>query len=298
MSKYRSVQVSFWQDAFVLDLTPEEKYFYIYLMTNSKASQIGIYELPKRIIETETGYNRETVEKLLKRFMEYNKIQYDDSTNEIFIINWARYNWNNSPKVVSRVIQELGLVKNKDFSKRYIEQALEMNTNKQFSEYGYGIDTVSIDYAYKEKEKEKEKEKKKENNKENEKHSSISDNQNKDFEQSHVVSLDDEFAQVVRFINENIQPITPYIGQTIEYLLKDMPACLVIEALKIAIQTNAKNKFKYAEAILKSWSDQLVKTLDDVKKLNNVSVNKGGKSHEVIGEVNKPTKTYSDGLNF
>ncbi|MDX1806780.1 MAG: DNA replication protein DnaD, partial [Paenisporosarcina sp.] len=45
MSKYRSVQVSFWQDAFVLDLTPEEKYFYIYLMTNSKANQIGIYEL-------------------------------------------------------------------------------------------------------------------------------------------------------------------------------------------------------------------------------------------------------------
>jgi hypothetical protein len=62
---YRQVHVDFWQDGFVLDLTPEEKYFFLYLMTNSKTTQSGIYELPKRIIETETGYNRETVEKLL-----------------------------------------------------------------------------------------------------------------------------------------------------------------------------------------------------------------------------------------
>jgi len=42
MSKYRQVQVGYWQDGFVLELTLEEKYFYIYLMTNSKVSQIGI----------------------------------------------------------------------------------------------------------------------------------------------------------------------------------------------------------------------------------------------------------------
>ncbi|TKI91171.1 replication protein, partial [Bacillus wiedmannii] len=38
MAVYRPVHVSFWQDSFVLDLTPEEKYFYLYLMTNSKTS--------------------------------------------------------------------------------------------------------------------------------------------------------------------------------------------------------------------------------------------------------------------
>ena len=50
MAVYRNVHIEFWQDGFILDLTPEEKYFYIYLMTNSKTSQCGIYELPKRII--------------------------------------------------------------------------------------------------------------------------------------------------------------------------------------------------------------------------------------------------------
>jgi len=48
MAIYRPVQVSYWQDAFVLDLTP---------MTNSKTSQSGIYELPLRVIEMDTGYN-------------------------------------------------------------------------------------------------------------------------------------------------------------------------------------------------------------------------------------------------
>ncbi len=266
MSKYRSVQVSFWQDAFVLDLTPEEKYFYIYLMTNSKANQIGIYELPKRIIETETGYNRETVDKLLKRFIEYYKVEYDDLSKELFLVNWARYNWNNSPKVIARVIQELGLVKNKSYSERYINLALEFNTNKQFAEYGYGIHTVSIDYGYKEKEKEKNKEKNKE--KENKQQTSITNTNNNDCSKNDVVSLDDDFKSIVNFVNNNIQPVTPHIGETINYWLNDMSADVVLEALKLSIEANARAKIKYTESILKNWSDQLVKTLDDVKKLN------------------------------
>lgn len=80
MAKYRQVHTTFWDDAFVLDLTPEEKYFYLYLMTNNKTTQCGIYELPKRVIEMHTGYNRETVDKLLQRFVDYEKIIYNDKT--------------------------------------------------------------------------------------------------------------------------------------------------------------------------------------------------------------------------
>ena len=52
-------------------------------MTNSKTSQCGIYELSYRVIELETGYNRETVEKLLNRFVEYGKIKYSKNTKEL-----------------------------------------------------------------------------------------------------------------------------------------------------------------------------------------------------------------------
>jgi hypothetical protein len=68
MAIYRCVRTSFWQDDFVLELTPEEKYFYIYLMTNFKTTQCGIFKLAKKIVETEIGYNRETIEKLIKIF--------------------------------------------------------------------------------------------------------------------------------------------------------------------------------------------------------------------------------------
>ncbi|MCT1575667.1 conserved phage C-terminal domain-containing protein [Oceanobacillus kimchii] len=136
MAKYRQVHVEFWQDGFVLDLTPEEKYFYLYLMTNSKTSQCGIYELPKRIMETETGYNRETVDKLIHRFEEYGKISYHEPTREIMILNWTKFNWINSPKVTSLIKKELENVKYQGFVQLFITKC---------KEYGYGIDTVGID---------------------------------------------------------------------------------------------------------------------------------------------------------
>lgn len=123
MSKHRFVHVSFWQDSFVLDLSPEEKYFYLYLMTNSKTSQIGIYELPKRVVELETGYNRETVDKLLNRFIDYGKIRYNDGTKEIMIINWVKHNWNSSPNVLKHIAAALKEVKHEPFIEEYLNQA-------------------------------------------------------------------------------------------------------------------------------------------------------------------------------
>lgn len=50
MAKYRAIQVDFWEDGFVLDLTPEEKYFYLYLLSNSRTTQCGC----KRISSNKT----------------------------------------------------------------------------------------------------------------------------------------------------------------------------------------------------------------------------------------------------
>ena len=35
MTITKKIQVKFWQDDFVLELTPEERYFYMYLVTNT-----------------------------------------------------------------------------------------------------------------------------------------------------------------------------------------------------------------------------------------------------------------------
>ena len=125
MSIYRHVHINYWQDAFILDLTPEEKYFYVYLLTNSKTKQCGIYELPIRIIETETGYNRETIDKLLNRFEEYGKIVYDKATKEIYLKNWSKHNKITSFKVKKCVEKELSKVKSKELINLFLEQALK-----------------------------------------------------------------------------------------------------------------------------------------------------------------------------
>lgn len=113
MAIYRQLHTSFWQDSFVLSLTPEQKFFFIYLLTNSKTKQCGIYELPIRVAEMETGYNRETIEKLIINFINDGKIVYDWATSEVAIKNWLKYNPDNNPKIRQCIEKELKSVKNK-----------------------------------------------------------------------------------------------------------------------------------------------------------------------------------------
>lgn len=112
MAVYRQIQITYWQDRFILGLTPEEKFFYVYLLTNSKTKQCGIYELPIKIIEIETGYNRETVLKLLQRFIEHKKIKYDWENEEIFLLNWVKHNPVSNENIEKCVIKELQDVHN------------------------------------------------------------------------------------------------------------------------------------------------------------------------------------------
>jgi hypothetical protein len=147
MAVYRTIHISFWQDPFILELTPEEKYFYIYLMTNSKTNQLGCYEISKKVIEMETGYNNETVDKLINRFIDYRKILYCRDTKEMFLLNWYKYSWSKSPKVETCIKKELSNVKNQEF--------IQILTSL-FIDYGYSIDSLGIK---KEETKEKEEEK-------------------------------------------------------------------------------------------------------------------------------------------
>ena len=246
MTKYRQVQVSFWQDHFVLDLTPEEKYFYLYLMTNPKANQIGIYELPLKMMELETGYNRETVEKLLTRFEEYGKIQYSNVTKEVILLNWVKHNWNTSIKVITRVSQELEKVKSKDFVNLYIEQAEKVETDKSKLQTLYRIDTVSesgkhsdIPYGYKEKEKEKDKE----------------NDKDKDKESVGVV-----FEKYSEF---GFGSLNGYIAEQINQWLEKLPADVVVKALEVATNNN-KRTMSYVNGILKNWDNEGLNTVDKV----------------------------------
>ena len=245
MAVYRHIHIDYWQDGFVLDLTPEEKYFYIYLMTNSKTSQCGIYELPKRIIETETGYNRETVDKLLNRFIDYKKIVYCEETREVFLMNWIKHNKIVSPKVKKCVYEELKKIKSMDMVNLFFKQCegYGYTLDKSEIKINMGMDRVSIpipevennfEYGYGENEKEKEEE-----------------------PTYSVGRFKKLYEQNIGLINGIVAEWLFEISELIDYELFK-------RAIEIATDKGKCNK-GYVAGIIKQWLDNNIRSYEDLK---------------------------------
>lgn len=131
MANYRNISVTFWTDSKVDDeFTPEDKYFYLYLLTNPHTNICGCYEISMKQMERETGYNFDTVKRLIKRMQQTHKvIKYCEETKEILIVNWCKYNWTGSDNVKKAVLKVSEYIKSDNFRK-------------------YVVDTVSIGYPY------------------------------------------------------------------------------------------------------------------------------------------------------
>lgn len=83
--------------------------------------------------------------------------------------------------------------------------------------------------------------------------------------QEKTIKLDDDFAKVAQFYSSNLGNLVPHVGEELGRLVDNHPGELVVEALKISVENNAKNKMKYTERILNSWKENLLHTLDAVK---------------------------------
>ena len=113
MAIFRKVHVTFWRDEFVEGLTPEQKFFYLYLLTNDRTTQCGIYEITIRQMCYDTGYNEDTIKKLILFFINTGKLIYSEHTKEMALKNWGKYNDSNSPKVRACIEKELIKVKDR-----------------------------------------------------------------------------------------------------------------------------------------------------------------------------------------
>ncbi|OQD30786.1 DnaD domain-containing protein [Bacillus toyonensis] len=224
MAVYRNVQVNFWQDEFILDLTPEERYFYIYLLTGTKTKQCGIYILPKRVAELETGYSMETVEKLLNRFVAYGKILYDAETKELYILNWLHYNPILNTNVEKCVLRELKTVKNKEFIHTFLRKCLEEEWKIPLLLQHFGMpeeeDTSSLQEVIEEKE---------------------------------VESIEEAVpnSKVYKFYEQHISSLSPYIVKELKDWIQRVSGKVVLEALKIAFEHN--KRMAYVKGILRNW---------------------------------------------
>ena len=48
MAIFRKIHTSFWSDPFIQDLDNDHRLFYLYLLTNERTKQCGIYEISKK----------------------------------------------------------------------------------------------------------------------------------------------------------------------------------------------------------------------------------------------------------
>lgn len=138
MAKFRQIQTDFWSNPYVQEeMTPEDKFFYLYLMTNEKSTQIGIYKITKKQIAFDMGYSIESVGNLLKRFMEQHKlIKYDSETREIILLEWAKTNLNKGGKPFEDLIlSELKEVKQKEFIEIIYHQCEKEEIKKIIEKY-------------------------------------------------------------------------------------------------------------------------------------------------------------------
>lgn len=155
MALYRNISVNFWTDPKVDDeFTPEDKYFYLYLLTNPHTNICGCYEISIKQMERETGYNKDTINRLLKRMEQtHNVVRYDDNTKELFLLNWSKYNWTSSEKVKKAVVSVAQYIKSETF-KNIIIDLINNNINiKDITDNRTDTDTesdtdVSIGYTY------------------------------------------------------------------------------------------------------------------------------------------------------
>lgn len=129
-AKGRFISTNFWMDGKVEDdFTPEDKYGYLWCLTNPHTNLCGCYEISVKQIAHELGYNTDSVERLMKRLdSAHNVIRYSATTKELLVLNWFRYNWNTSEKLDKPLLAEIRKVKNDRFREYLASRYNERDT--------------------------------------------------------------------------------------------------------------------------------------------------------------------------
>lgn len=129
----RIVDTDFWRDEKVIDMySSEDKYFWLYLLTNPQTKQLGVYKLPKRIIAFETGLSLENVIKLIEKFQNtYQTIIYSEETQEIAILNYLKYSIIKGGKpVIDCIEKDIKQVKNTNLLKAVYRKIIDGNDER------------------------------------------------------------------------------------------------------------------------------------------------------------------------
>lgn len=142
-AEFRSVQTRMWrEDDWFQSLPTDARLLFIYLFTNPSASVSGIYRLPLRTIEFESGIPGKRVKELLAQFSTENKVHFEDGV--VWVVKMRE---NQLPgKVVgtvqTRIDKDVATIPDGRVKKAYLAKYTQ-----GIEGAGYHIDTLSIPVA-------------------------------------------------------------------------------------------------------------------------------------------------------
>lgn len=141
MAIYRNVHLSFWTDPKISEFSADEKYMYLYLLTNPHTNLAGCYAVSMKQIVFETDVAKAKVIGLIDALTKHGVIAYNEEYSEVLVVNWYKYNWNKSDKFRKSLIKQIKDVKCDAFQEYLMGVYNGMDT--VWIGYGYGIDRVS-----------------------------------------------------------------------------------------------------------------------------------------------------------
>ena len=135
-AEFRSVQTRIWrEDDWFQSLPTDARLLFIYLFTNPSASIAGIYRLPLRTIEFESGLSQQRIRELLAEFAAMNKVHYESGVVWVVKMRENQLPGKISDQVRKRLSKDIASIPDCALKIQYLRH------------YGYCTDTVSIPFA-------------------------------------------------------------------------------------------------------------------------------------------------------
>ena len=144
----RIVDTDFWTDDKVMvEFSPEDRLFMLYLLTNPHTTQLGVYKILPKQMAFELGYSSDTINILLDRFeTKYNIVRYSKATSEIAVKNYLKYSIVKGGKPVYDLLtRESNRVKDKSLI-AYIIQSASLSENETVKDFCDRFNVKDNDY--------------------------------------------------------------------------------------------------------------------------------------------------------
>lgn len=280
MALFRHVRTEFWKDAKVLEeMTPEDKLFFLYILTNGNTTQIGIYKIPKKQMAFELGYSVESINTLIDRFENHYKvIRYNPKTRELAIKRWGKYNLVKGGKpIIDCVKKEVTEVKDKSLLAYVAQYIHKEEIKKEFEKliddtYHDSLDSIYTIGGQKEKENKNKKEKENEN------------------------EYETKYSPVGKFkklYEENVGLVNSIVAQWLIELSEDIDYDLFKRAVEIATDRGKCNK-GYINGIIKQWYDNNIRSYRDLLAHEKSITNRGDNHGKYSNKYRKDEYTLWD----